>query len=74
MSSGPHIYVNPSCDIIAPMPLEAPLGFINGKSEFGGYESSLPKIILDELVREDGSKIFRVAFEAKHAVGQTQSL
>jgi len=49
MSSEPHIYVNPNYDMIAPMPLGAPLGFINGRNEFGGYESGLPKIMLDDF-------------------------
>jgi len=30
--------------------------------------------MLDDFVRGDGSKIYRVAFWAKHAAGQTQSL
>jgi hypothetical protein len=64
-TSEPHIYVNLDCDIICPMPLEAPLGY-GGRNELATSESG--PIMLDDFVRENGTKIYRIAFEVKDAL------
>jgi hypothetical protein len=60
-TSEPHIYVNLNCDIICPMPLEAPLGY-GGRNRLNTSESR--PMMLDDFVREDEAKIYRIAFDA----------
>jgi hypothetical protein len=55
------------------MPLEAPLGY-DGRNEFGEYESGQPTVMLDDFIRKNGTRIYRIAFEAKNHVYKGQPL